>query len=316
MSTPKSEPRPRRVDDVLALVGDTPVVRINRACDDRMATLWAKLEYSNPGGSIKDRIAVNMLRAAEQAGEIRPGHTTVIEATSGNTGIGLALACAVRGYRLVLTMPDDVSVERRMLLQAYGAEVVLTPGEAAMPGAIARAEELGGRCEECFFPHQFDNPANPGAHRCGTGPELVASFDDIDLHGFVAGIGTGGTLTGVAPVLRERWPDIHIWALEPARSPVLTGGEPGLHQLQGLGAGFVPPVLDRDAYDKVIRVEDEHAFEGARMLARAEGILAGISSGAAFVVARQLARQLGPGRNVVFVCASNGERYLSTDLYR
>ena len=306
----------RRVTDLLELIGQTPVVRINRACDDRMATLWAKLEYLNPGGSIKDRIAVSMLRAAEAQGLLHPGRTTVVEATSGNTGIGLALACAVRGYRLVLTMPDDVSVERRLLLGAYGAECVLTSAALAMPGAIARARELGAALDDVFFPSQFENPHNPEAHRLGTGPELVLAFDDIGLDGFVAGVGTGGTITGVAPLLRERWPAIQVWAVEPARSPVLSGGEPGLHQVQGLGAGFVPPVLDQGAYDQVVAVQDEHAFEGARMLARAEGLLVGISSGATFVAARQLARQLGPGRHVAFVCASNGERYLSTELFR
>ncbi len=306
----------RRVDDLLALVGDTPVVRINRACDDNMATLWAKLEYCNPGGSIKDRIAVRMIRAAEDAGRIRPGRTTIIEATSGNTGIGLAMVCAVRGYRLVLAMPDDVSVERRMLLSAYGAECVLTPAAGAMPGAIAEARRIGERSDEVFFPSQFDNPDNPMAHRLGTGPELVDAFDDIDLHGFVAGVGTGGTVTGVAPVLRARWPDIKIWVVEPARSAVLSCGKPGLHQLQGLGAGFVPGVLDADAFDRVVTVEDATAMEGARMLARAEGLLVGISSGATFSVARSLARQLGAGHNVAFICASSGERYLSTDLFR
>ncbi|MCB9778861.1 MAG: cysteine synthase A [Alphaproteobacteria bacterium] len=305
-----------RVESVLDLVGRTPVVQVRRACDDRMATLWAKLEFQNPGGSIKDRIAVSMLDAAEQQGEIRPGRTTVVEATSGNTGIGLAMACAVRGYRLILTMPDDVSVERRLLLSAYGAEVVLTPARLAMPGAIDKAHELGAQCGSCWFPRQFENPANPAAHREHTGPELVEAFDDVGLDGLVVGVGTGGTVSGVAPVLRARWPEIRIWAVEPAASPVLSGGSVGLHGIQGIGAGFVPPVLDRDAADRVVPVEDEHAYQGARMLARAEGLLVGTSSGACFVAARQLARELGPGRHVAFVCASNGERYLSTTLFR
>ncbi|RMH69333.1 MAG: cysteine synthase A [Actinomyces sp.] len=305
----------KRCADLLELVGRTPVVRINRACDPAMATLWAKLEYENPGGSIKDRIAARMIDQAEAAGRIRPGRTTIVEATSGNTGIGLAMVCAVRGYRLVLTMPDDVSVERRTLLAAYGAECVLTPAAGAMPAAIARAEELGARVDDAFFPRQFENPDNPLAHRLGTGPELVDAFDDIGLDGFVAGIGTGGTITGVAPVLRARWPDIVIYAVEPAASDVLSGGAPGLHQIQGLGAGFVPPVLDRDAYDAVVPVADDTAMEGARMLARAEGLLVGISSGATFAVARQLGRKLGPGKNIAFICASSGERYLSTALF-
>ncbi len=304
-----------RVDDVLALVGDTPVVRINRAIDPRGATLWAKLEARNPGGSIKDRIAVSMLEAAEAAGRIAPGRTTVIEATSGNTGIGLALVCAVKGYRLVLTMPDDVSVERRQLLRAYGAECVLTPAAQVMEGAISAARELGARVEHAFFPSQFDNPDNPAAHAAGTGPELARQFADIGLDGFVCGVGTGGTVSGVSGVLREAFPDIVIWVVEPSRSAVLAGGCAGVHGLQGLGAGFVPAVLDRGAYDKVVAVEEAHAFDGARALARAEGLLVGISSGATFVVARKLARKLGAGRNVAFLCASGGERYLSTGLF-
>ena len=305
----------RRVESLLELVGDTPVVRIRRATTRRHATLWAKLEQRNPGGSVKDRIALNMVEQAEAQGLIQPGRSTIIEATSGNTGVGLAMVCAVKGYRLLLTMPDDVSVERRTLLRAYGAECVLTPAAAAMPGAIARAEELGQQVQDPFFPRQFENTDNPASHASSTGPELVAAFEDIGLDGLVLGVGTGGTVTGVAPLLRERWPSIRIWVVEPERSAVLGGGEPGLHQLQGLGAGFVPPILDRKAYDRVVPVADEVAFEGARMLARAEGLLVGISSGATFTVARQLARKLGPGKNVAFLCASGGERYLSTGLF-
>ncbi len=304
-----------RVDSLLELVGGTPVVRIRRATTPRLATLWAKLEARNPGGSVKDRIAACMIEQAERDGHIKPGRSTIIEATSGNTGVGLAMVCAVKGYRLLLTMPDDVSVERRTLLRAYGAECVLTPAASAMPGAIAKAEELGRSVDSPFFPRQFENCANPAAHARATGPELVNAFDDIGLDGFVVGVGTGGTVTGVAPVLRERWPKIKIWAVEPERSAVLNGGEPGLHQLQGLGAGFVPPVLNRKSYDKVLPIADEVAFEGARMLARAEGLLVGISSGATFAAARQLARRLGPTKNVAFLCASGGERYLSTGLF-
>jgi len=306
----------RRVDDVLALIGDSPVVRVRRATTPRLATLWAKLEVFNPGGSVKDRIAHRMILEAEAEGRIAPGRTTILEATSGNTGIGLAMVCAARGYRLLLAMPDDVSVERRTLLRAYGAECVLTRAEDAMPGAIARAEQLGQQVEEAFFPSQFDNPANPRAHALTTGPELVEAFDDIGLDGLVVGIGTGGTVTGVAGVVRERWPDIRIWGVEPAKSAVLAGREPGVHRLQGLGAGFVPAVLDRSAFDRVQAVADEVAMDAARKLARADGILVGISSGAAFSVARKLARQLGPGKNVCFICASGGERYLSTGLFR
>jgi cysteine synthase len=305
-----------RCESVLELVGDTPVVRLRRAMDPRGAHLWAKLEMRNPGGSIKDRIAVSMVEQAESEGRIAPGRTTIIEATSGNTGIGLALVCAVKGYRLVLTMPDDLSEERKQLLRAYGAECVLTPAADVMAGAIARSREIGAEVPEAFFPSQFDNPANPCAHHRGTAQELVRQFEDIGLHGFVAGIGTGGTVTGVSGVLREAFPGIAIWAVEPERSAVLSGGEPGQHGLQGLGAGFVPDLLDRDAYDRVVPLPDEHAYEGARALAKAEGLLVGVSSGATFVVARKLARKLGPDKNVVFICASGGERYLSTGLFR
>lgn len=304
-----------RVDSVLDLIGDTPVVRIRRACDPRGAALWAKLESLNPGGSVKDRVALSMLRAAEAAGEIEPGRTTIIEATSGNTGIGLAMACAALGYRLVLTMPDDLSEERRKLLAAYGAECVLTPAHLVMQGAIDAARRIGAESERPFFPSQFENPANPAAHRAGTGPELAAAFADIGLDGFVVGVGTGGTVTGVAEVLREAFPGLVIWAVEPDRSPVLSGGEAGVHGIQGIGAGFVPDVLDEDAYDKVVAIPDAHAVAGARALARAEGLLVGISSGATFVVARQLARKLGQGKHVAFLCASSGERYLSTGLF-
>ena len=306
---------PRRFDCVLDLVGDTPLVRIRRACDPRSAAMWAKLESLNPGGSIKDRVAVSMVRAAEADGLIRPGRTTIIEATSGNTGIGLAMACAALGYRLVLTMPDDLSEERRKLLAAYGAECVLTPAELVMQGAIDAARALGDQVEHPFFPSQFDNPANPEAHRTGTGPELVEAFREDGLHGLVVGVGTGGTITGLAPLLREAFPGLVVWAVEPTRSPVLSGGPAGVHGIQGIGAGFVPALLDEDAYDDVIQVEDAHAVAGARALARAEGLLVGISSGATFVVARQLARRLGVGKNVAFICASSGERYLSTGLF-
>lgn len=305
----------RRVFSVLDLVGHTPVVALRRAVDPRGAQLWAKLEYMNPGGSVKDRIAVHMIRMAERDGRIVPGRTTIVESTSGNTGIGLAMVCAVRGYRLILTMPDDQSVERRMLLAAYGAEVVLTPAAQAMQGSIDKAAELGGQLNDVFFPLQFDNPANPEAHALTTGPELVQQFEDTGLDGFVVGIGTGGTVTGVAPVLREAFPNIAIWGVEPQRSAVLSGEAPGAHGVQGIGAGFVPNTLDRTAYDDVVAVEDQHAIEGARALARAEGLLAGISSGATFVAARKLARKLGSGKSVCFLCASGGERYLSAGLY-
>ncbi len=304
-----------RVDSILDLIGQTPVLRLRRAWDPRGAHIFAKLESMNPGGSVKDRIALAMLRQAEAEGRIQAGRSTIIEATSGNTGVGLAMACAALGYRLILTMPDDLSIERRRLLEAYGAECVLTPAADAMRGAIDASLRIGERVEDAFYPSQFANPANPGAHRAGTGPELVTAFAEDGLHGFVCGVGTGGTVSGVAPVLRAAFPDIQIWVVEPEGSAVLTGGAPGLHGIQGIGAGFVPPVLDRAAYDAVVALPDAHAIEGSRALARAEGLLVGISSGAAFVVARQLARKLGPGRNVAFLCASTGERYLSTGLF-
>jgi cysteine synthase A len=306
---------PRRHDDVLGLIGSTPVVRLRRAVVGRGASIWAKLESLNPGGSVKDRIAVHMLRQAEAAGQIRPGHTTIIEATSGNTGIGLALACAVLGYRLVLTMPENLSVERRQLLRAYGAELVLTPADEVMAGAIRRAQELGAALDDVYYPRQFDNPANPEAHCLTTGPELVAAFEDIGLHGVVVGIGTGGTLSGIAPVLRAAFPRIVLWGVEPDRSAVLHGESPGAHGIQGIGAGFVPSVYDAASADEVARVDDEEAIAGARALARAEGLLVGISSGACYVAARRLARKLGPGRSVCFLVASGGERYLSTGLF-
>ncbi len=307
--------RHHRTDNALTLIGQTPVVRLQRAVAPRGATMWAKLESLNPGGSVKDRIALHMLRRAEEAGEIRPGRTTVIEATSGNTGIGLALACAVLGYRLILTMPEDQSRERRQLLRAYGAELVLTPAAEVMAGAIARAQELGAQLQDVFYPRQFENPHNPEAHALTTGPELVEAFSDIGLDGFVAGVGTGGTVSGVAPVLRAAFPRIRIWGVEPDRSAVLSGETPDAHAIQGIGAGFVPATLDREALDRVVRIRDEDATAGARALARAEGLLVGISSGATYVAARSLARELGPGRNVCFIVASGGERYLSTGLF-
>jgi cysteine synthase A len=304
-----------RVNSVLELIGGTPVVRIQRAVDPRASTLWAKLEAANPGGSVKDRIALAMIEAAERAGQITPGRTVIVEATSGNTGVGLALACAVKGYRLILTMPDDQSEERRRLLAAYGAELELTPAAEVMGGALRRARELLQRLPEAWCPAQFDNPANPAAHGAGTGPELIAAFEDIGLDGFVAGIGTGGTLSGAGRALRARWPGLQLWGVEPAESPVLSGGSPSPHPIQGIGAGFVPANLDLRVVDQIVPVSGPDAAAGARALARAEGLLVGISSGATFVAARRLALELGPGRHVCFLCASTGERYLSTGLF-
>lgn len=305
----------RRVDSVLDLIGETPVVRLHRAISPEMATIWAKLEHLNPGGSVKDRMAVATLLEAERRGDASPGRTTVIEATAGNSGVALAMVCAARGYRLILTMPEDVSRERVSLLRAYGAECLLTPAALGQAGAQAEARRLAAHADASFHPDVFVNPQNPAAHAAGTAQELVSAFADIGLDGFVVGVGTGGTVTGVAPVLRLWWPDIVICAVEPSGSAVLSGGAPGPHAIQGLGAGFVPELLRGDAYDELTAVSDDAAFDGARALARAEGLLVGISSGACFVAARRLARRLGPGRNVCFIVASGGERYLSAGLF-
>jgi cysteine synthase A len=277
------------------------------------ATVWAKLERANPGGSVKDRIGLAMIEAAERDGLLKPGGV-IIEPTSGNTGIGLAMAAAVKGYRLILTMPDTLSVERRTLLAAYGAELVLTSGAEGMTGAIAKAEELVRENPGSFMPQQFKNPANPEIHRRTTAIEILQQVDG-PIHAFVAGVGTGGTLTGVGEVLKERYSAVQIVAVEPAGSPVLYGGQPGPHKIQGIGAGFVPEVLNMDVVDKVITVANEEALETARRLAREEGLLVGISSGAAAFAALQVAERLGEGKTVVVILPDTGERYLSTELF-
>ena len=301
----------RIVDTVLDLIGDTPMVRLRRLPPAGSAAVWAKLERFNPGGSIKDRIAKAMIEAAEQSGLLQPGGV-IVEPTSGNTGIGLAMVAAVKGYRLVLTMPETMSGERRALLRAYGADLVLTPGGEGMKGAVARAEDLA-RQHGYFMPQQFKNPANPEAHRSTTALEVLAQLPDLDA--FVAGVGTGGTLTGVAEVIKARRPGCRFVAVEPAGSPVLSGGQPGRHQIAGIGAGFVPDVLNTDIIDEIIQVTNEDAAETTRRLAREEGILAGISSGGAAWAAIQVAERLGAGRNVAVVLPDTGERYLSTGLF-
>jgi len=301
------------VDNVTQIIGNTPVVKLRNVVDEDAADIYVKLEYQNPGGSVKDRIALAMIEKAEREGKIQPGDT-IVEPTSGNTGIGLAFVCAAKGYNAVFTMPETMSQERRNLLKAYGAELVLTPGSEAMKGAIKKAKEL--KEEHGYFePQQFENLANPEIHELTTGPELVDQCEGKQIDAFLAGVGTGGTLSGVGKVLRKEYPNVEIVAIEPEASPVLSGGEPGPHKLQGLGAGFVPDTLNTDIYDSIIKVGNDTAMDMARRVAKEEGILAGISSGAAIYAAIQKAKELGKGKTVVTVLPSNGERYLSTPLY-
>lgn len=301
------------VENITQIIGNTPVVKLRNVVDEDAADVYVKLEYQNPGGSVKDRIALAMIEKAEKEGKIKPGDT-IVEPTSGNTGIGLAFVCAAKGYKAVFTMPETMSSERRNLLKAYGAELVLTPGSEAMKGAIKKAKELKEK-HGYFEPQQFENPANPEVHALTTGPELVEQFEGKQIDAFLAGVGTGGTLSGVGKVLKEKYPNVEIVAIEPEGSPVLSGGEPGPHKLQGLGAGFVPDTLITDIYDSIIKVGNDTAMDMARRVAKEEGILAGISSGAAIYAAIQKAKELGKGKTVVTVLPSNGERYLSTPLY-
>ncbi|MBO3063657.1 cysteine synthase A [Mammaliicoccus fleurettii] len=303
----------KRVNNIVELIGDTPVVKLNNVVEDDSADVYVKLEYQNPGSSVKDRIGLAMIEAAEKEGKIKPGDT-IIEPTSGNTGIGLAMVAAAKGYKAVFVMPDTMSSERRALLKAYGAELVLTPGAEGMKGAIKKAKEL--KDEKGYFePQQFENPANPKVHELTTGPEIVEQFEGVQVDAFLAGVGTGGTLSGAGKVLKEKYPEIQIVAIEPEASAILSGGNPGPHKLQGLGAGFVPDTLNTDVYDDVIKVGNEEAMEMSRKVAKEEGILGGISSGAAIVAALKKAKDLGKGKTVVTVLPSNGERYLSTPLY-
>ena len=305
--------RPDRAEWITELIGYSPVVRIQRLTETDHATIWAKLESFNPGGSVKDRICLSMVEAAERDGLLKPGGT-IVEPTSGNTGIGLAFVAAVKGYRAIFTMPETMSLERRKILCAYGAELVLTPGPEGMSGAIRRAEELAEQNPEYFMPQQFKNPANPEVHRETTAQEILSQVGSA-IDAFVAGVGTGGTVTGVGEILKGKMPHIKVVAVEPSASPVLSGGKAGPHKIQGIGAGFVPDVLNRGVVDEIVQVNDDDAMAAARRLARCEGILSGISCGAAMVGALKVARELGAGKTVVVVLPDTGERYLSTALF-
>lgn len=308
--------RPNQVANILELIGNTPLVKLRRVAGSEKshASVWGKCEMQNPGGSVKDRIALAMIEAAEASGRLIPGKSVLVEPTSGNTGIGLALVAAVKGYRLKLTMPESMSLERRKLLKAYGAQLVLTPEDRTMEGAVSRALELCEQPDHVML-QQFENPANPEIHRRTTAPEIIAQMEGLSIDGFVSPVGTGGTITGVGEVLRQHNPELQVVAVEPARSPVLAGGDPGPHKIQGIGAGFIPSVLNRDVFDHIEAIDDQEAYEMKTRLAREEGLLVGISAGAGVVAAERLAAKLGPGKNVVTILCDTGERYFSLDEY-
>lgn len=297
----------------LELIGKTPIVKLNQIVPEGAADVYVKLEFFNPGSSVKDRIALSMVEDAEKDGRLKAGDT-IVEPTSGNTGIGLAMVGAAKGYPVVIVMPDTMSVERRKLMQAYGAKLILTPGAEGMKGAIAKAEALAKE-NGWFLPLQFENMANPQIHEETTGPEIIADFKESGLDAFVAGIGTGGTLTGAGRALKKAFPEIKIYAVEPAESAVLEGKQPGPHKIQGIGAGFIPDTLDTKVYDEALPITSDDAMATARLVGEKEGFLVGISSGAAIAAAIQVAQKLGTGHKVVAVVPDNGERYLSTALY-
>ncbi len=299
--------------EITELIGRTPLVRLNRLSKPGSATIYGKVEFFNPGGSVKDRICLNMINEAERQDKLKPGGT-IVEPTSGNTGIGLALIAAVRGYKLILVMPESMSMERASLLSSYGAQLVLTPAWEGMKGAIREAESLLVQNPSYFMPDQFSNPANPAMHKKTTAPEIWEALDG-KIDAFVAAVGTGGTITGCGEVFKERNPNIKVIAVEPAGSPVLSGGDPGPHKIQGIGAGFSPQVLNRKILDRVIKVTDDEAYQTAKQLSKMEGLLVGISAGANVFAAQQVAEELGPGKNVVTVLCDTGERYISIEKY-
>jgi cysteine synthase A len=303
-----------KIKTVLDLIGNTPLVKLNRLVGPEDAEVWVKLESFNPGGSVKDRPALAMIEDAEKKGRLKKG-MKIIEPTSGNTGIGLAMVAAVKGYPIILTMPESMTMERRQLLQAYGAELVLTPKEKGMKGAIEKADEILSSSKEYFKPDQFGNPANPAVHRRTTAKEIIKQMGAKKIDAFVAGVGTGGTITGVGEALKKKYKNIRVYAVEPAGSPVLSGGQAGPHPIQGLGAGFVPAILNTKVYHEVLQVANEDASNTSRRLACEEGLLVGISSGAACWAALQVAKQLGKGKRVVTVLPDVGERYLTTGLF-
>ena len=296
------------------LIGETPIVKLNKLVPENSGEVYVKLEFFNPGGSVKDRIALNMIEAAEKNGELKPGNT-IVEATSGNTGVGLAMVGAAKGYPVIIVMPDTMSTERRKLIQAYGATLVLTPGADGMKGAIAKATELASQ-DGFFMPLQFNNPANVVAHRETTAKEIQEVFGNTGIDAFVAGVGTGGTITGTGQELKRTYPNLKVYAVESEESAVLRGGAHSPHKIQGIGAGFVPEILDTTIYDQILPVSSDVALQTAREVAAKEGILVGISAGAAIQAAIQVAKELGPDKKVVAIVPDNGERYLSTTLYQ